>query len=126
MKAGNKAFGELVVHVEHLYANIRAHNIMDTLATIKCGLASREGIWLVTFSGSTPTNMIQMKWTDKGSAAMLRSFFREENRTSLVLDELLVSMKLEEDHSSGLVPRAVCLEYPAPMSRNTGFMVVWR
>ena len=95
MKADNTAFGELVVHVEHLYANIRAHSSMDTLATVKCALASREGIWLVTFSGSTPINMIQMKWTDKGSACTLSSFFREENRTALILDELLVSMKLE-------------------------------
>ena len=95
VKADNKAFGELVVHVEHLYANIRAHSSINTLATVKCALASREGIWLVTFSGSTPINMIQMKWTDKGSACTLSSFFREENRTALILDELLVSMKLE-------------------------------
>jgi hypothetical protein len=87
--ATNDAFGELVVHIEHLYANIRANNPADNLASIKCALASREGIWLVTFSGSTPMNMIKMKWTDTGSAGMLRSFFCEENRTSLILDELL-------------------------------------
>ena len=39
--------------------------------------------------------MITMKWTDSGSAGMLKTFFNEQNRTSLVLDELLVEMGLE-------------------------------
>ena len=95
MNRDNKAFGELIVHVEDLHANIRAHTATDNLAVIKCALASREGIWLVTFTGTTPVNMITMKWTDSGSAGVLKTFFNEQNRTSLVLDELLVEMGLE-------------------------------
>jgi hypothetical protein len=88
--------GGLVVHAEYLCENIRAHSPSDHYPTIKCALASKEGIWLVTFSGGSPIGMIKMKWTDNGSVSimMLRNFFCEENRTALILDELLLSMKL--------------------------------
>ena len=88
----NKAFGDVVVHAELLCENIRAHCPSDHFPTIKCALASKEGIWLVTFSGGTPIDMTKMKWTDNGSVSTLRNFFREENRTALILDELLLSM----------------------------------
>ena len=74
--------------------NIREQNKSDFWATIKCGLATKEGILLTTFHGTTPMNLLRVKWTDSGSVSILKKNFTEENRFCLVLDELLLSMNL--------------------------------
>jgi ribonuclease HI len=82
------AFGELIVHLEHLHRNIRQSD--GSLFVVKGALAFTEGIWLVKFDGHRATVLEDVRWTDSGSAKVFTDFFaKEENEIAMVLDDFV-------------------------------------
>jgi hypothetical protein len=89
-----KAFGELVIHLQHLFANALAFN-KEGRFVVKGALAHKEGIELVTLAHGNVIKLESLLWTAGGSAARLSDFFSEElNPIARALNELLETANL--------------------------------
>ena len=85
----DQAFGELVIHLQNLHANIRRHCSKDHLFVVKGALACKDGIWLVTVENTTVRHAETLSWIDQGGKNRLIEFFAEENPIADVVEALL-------------------------------------
>jgi hypothetical protein len=89
---GNAAFGELIIHLNHLQDNI-ATKPRETIVT-RGAVAGKDGIRLVECLLRTPVSVLSVKWTDKGGAKTFTDFFK--------------SSCMELEHTKGFILDQVC------------------
>ena len=95
MERTDEAFGELVVHLQNLHANIRRHCSTNYLFVVKGALACKDGIWLTSVEGTTVRSAETLLWIDKGGKNRLAEFFAEENPVAEVVERLLKQFNLD-------------------------------
>mmetsp|Transcript_26838 Transcript_26838/g.55692 ORF Transcript_26838/g.55692 Transcript_26838/m.55692 type:complete len:569 (-) Transcript_26838:283-1989(-) len=85
------AFGELVIHLNHLYGCTSKYSGEPILT--RGALADKTGIRLVECLMETPISVLSVKWTDQGSAKVFADFFnnsckKREETIGYILDEV--------------------------------------
>jgi hypothetical protein len=74
----NTAFGEHVIHLNHLYDNI-SNNSGEPIVT-RGAVADKSGIRLVECLMRAPISVMSVQWTDKGGAKAFSDFFKKSSQ----------------------------------------------